>query len=153
MSDSEFLSYPIILSRDGNWTKAENDLTGVTYEEIVRDIFEAILAQDTVKTIEIERHVLLKGRAAQHEVDVFWRFEAGGIEYRTIMQVKDWSSKVKQGHLLQFKGVLDDLPGQVRGVFVARSGYQRGAKSFAQSNGIRLFELTRMPSRLNRAWR
>jgi hypothetical protein len=39
------------------------------------------------------------------------------------------------------KAVLDDLPGQPRGVFVARTGYQAGAQNVAEKNGIVLYQL------------
>jgi hypothetical protein len=74
-----------------------------------------------------------------------WKFEKGGIPYEAIVQAKDWQSRVKLGQLLEFKGVLDDLPGQPRGIFVTRSGYQRGAKEFAATHGIILYELDEPP--------
>jgi hypothetical protein len=41
--------------------------------------------------------------------------------------------------MLKFRAVLDDLDGEVLGVFVARGGYQRGAiKVAAMSNILRL---------------
>jgi hypothetical protein len=50
---------------------------------------------------------------------------------------------------LEFKGVLDDLPGQPRGAFVTRTGYQRGAKDFAAAHGIILYELGEPAKRPN----
>lgn len=46
---------------------------------------------------------------------------------------------------MEFKGVLDDLPGQPRGIFVTRSGYQRRAIEFAAAHGIILHELDEPP--------
>jgi hypothetical protein len=37
--------------------------------------------------------------------------------------------------------VLEDLPGQPRGIFVTRNGYQSGAKEWAMAHGILLYEL------------
>jgi hypothetical protein len=48
---------------------------------------------------------------------------------------------VDQGALLQFKSVLDDLPGPPIGIFVTRTGYQKGAKEYALAHGILLYEL------------
>jgi hypothetical protein len=72
---------------------------------------------------------------------VYWEFEVGGIKYKTIVQAKDWASAVKQEQLFAFKTVLDDIQGQPRGIFVTRTGYQKGAHEFAEKNGIELFEL------------
>jgi Restriction endonuclease len=80
---------------------------------------------------------------------VYWKFEKGGITYEAIVQAKDWESAVNQGQLLHFKGVLDDLPGQPRGIFVTRTGYQQGAKDVAAAHGIILFELGEPQKRPN----
>ena len=63
------------------------------------------------------------------------------MPHETIVQAKDWSRPVEQGQLILFKGVLDDLPGQPKGIFVTRTGYQSGAREFALAHGILLYEL------------
>jgi hypothetical protein len=72
-----------------------------------------------------------------------------GIAYETVVQAKDWKNPVKKGQLIEFKGVLDDLPGQPRGVFVTRTGCQRAAKDFAAAHGIILYELGEPAKRPN----
>jgi hypothetical protein len=69
------------------------------------------------------------------------RFELGGVEYQTIVQTKNWGKPVDQLHLFAFKAILEDIPGQPRGIFVARSGYQSGAKEVALKLGILIYEL------------
>ncbi len=49
------------------------------HELVTKAIFEALLRQDDVKNLEIERDVLIKGTAAEHWVDIFWKFGAGGL--------------------------------------------------------------------------
>jgi hypothetical protein len=116
--------------------------TGLEYELITKKIFEEILAQDSVNTTKIEHDIILKGKDSEHQIDVFWEFEAGGIQYSNIVQAKDWrTTKVNQGELFKFKCILNDLPGQPRGIFVTKTGYQKGAKEFANKNGILLYEL------------
>ena len=63
------------------------------------------------------------------------------MPHETIVQAKDWSRPVEQGQLILFKGVLDDLPGQPKGIFVTRTGYQSGGREFALAHGILLYEL------------
>jgi len=65
----------------------------------------------------------------------------GGITYLTLIQAKDWAKAVDQGEVLKFKAILDDIPGQPRGLSVARSGFQTGAEEVARGNGIKLYEL------------
>ena len=115
--------------------------TGKPYEELTRTIFEQIVNQTAARTIEVRTNVVLQGKTTTHQIDVFWKFEVGGVEYQTVVQCKDWNKPVDQGELILFKGVLDDIPGQPRGVFVTRTGYQRGARDFAEAHGIELYEL------------
>jgi hypothetical protein len=115
--------------------------TGIPYEIVTQQIFKSLHEQDQVKNIKVQHNVELKGKTATHQIDVYWEYELGGVIYSTVVQTKDWEQTVSQGPLIQFKGVLDDLPGQPRGIFVTRTGYQIGAKDFAKANGIKLYEL------------
>jgi len=119
--------------------------TGVPYERLVQGIFQAIHDQDEVNNLTVERDKTLQGKISTHQIDVYWQFEKGGITYETIVQARDWQNAVKQGDLFHFKCILDDLPGQPRGVFVTRTGYQQGAKHFAAAQGIILYELDELP--------
>jgi len=115
--------------------------TGIPYEHLARKIFDQIVNQNSVETIDVQHDVLLRGTKTTHQIDVYWEFEIGGIKYATIVQAKDWARPVDQGELIKFKGVLDDIPGQPRGVFVTKTDYQKGAKEFADKSGIVLYEL------------
>ena len=101
--------------------------TGLPYELVVQSIFQEILDQDGACTIRVEHDVELQGRTTTHQIDVLWRFEIGGIRYLTLVQAKDWDSRIKKEHVLAFRGVLDDIPGQPRGVLITRTGFQSGA--------------------------
>jgi hypothetical protein len=123
----------------------DQDRSGKRYEVLVQAIFDALLNQNTVHNIEVQHNVPLPGKTTTHQIDVYWEFEKGGVTYRTVVQAKDWAYPVMQGELLKFKGVLDDLPQQPRGIFVTRTGYQEGAKQFALAHGIALYELSEEP--------
>lgn len=114
---------------------------GRSYELISRAVFQAIISQDLARNIRVQHDVRLQGKATQHKIDVFWQFEVAHIEYSTVVEVKHWDRPVNQGELIKFKGVLDDLPGQPRGVFVTSTGYQSGAEEYARANGISLYVL------------
>src|SRR5258708_3434945 len=102
-----------------------------SYENLAEVIFRAIFLREQVPNLSVERNIILLGKTASHQVDVFLRFELGGVEYQTIVQTKNWGKPVDQLHLFGFKTILDDLPGQPKGIYVTRSGYQAGAKDFA----------------------
>lgn len=106
--------------------------TGRPYEKLTQQIFAEVLHRDEVRSIEVKHDVILAGKTTDHQIDVYWEFEQGGIRYITVVQAKDWTTRaVEQGELLKFKAVLDDLAHQPRGVFVTRTGYQEGALAFA----------------------
>jgi Restriction endonuclease len=112
-----------------------------SYEILTEVIFRAIFLRDQVPTLTVERDVILQSTLGPHQIDLCLRFELGGVEYQTIVQTKNWSKPVDKFQLLGFKQILDDLPGQPRGIFVTRSGYQSGAKEVALKLGILLYEL------------
>ncbi|MDP9150531.1 MAG: restriction endonuclease [Myxococcota bacterium] len=114
--------------------------TGKSYELLTQQVFQERFA-NAIPVPVVRHNVRLQGIRALHQIDVYCEFELGGITYRTVVQCKDWSYPVEQEHLFAFKTILDDLPGQPRGVFVARSGIQRGARRFAEAEGIVLCEL------------
>lgn len=122
--------------------------TGMPYEQLAQGIFQQILQLDGLANVKVQHNVKVEGKSvggdgkrASHQLDVYWEFELGGILYKTAIQAKDWGSNLNQGEVLKFKAVLDDLPGQPRGIIVTRTGYQAGAKQVAESNGIELYEL------------
>jgi hypothetical protein len=118
------------------------DNTGKPYEFLTQVIFQWILNQSEVRNIVVQHDVKLPGKGRNsHQIDVYWRFALNGLEYETIVEVKDWKDPVDQGELFEFKTVLEDLPGQPKGIFVSRGGYQQGARDFAETHGILLYEL------------
>ena len=115
--------------------------TGIEYEELVKQLFQSIAKQDNVKNIDIRRNVILERKAGgTHQIDVFWEFESLGITHKVIIEAKDYKSKVTQEKLHAFKSVLEDIPGQPRGIYITKTGYQCGARKFAEHHGIKLYE-------------
>lgn len=121
--------------------------TGVEYEIVTQIIFDAILNRTDVKTIDVRRDIALKGKDTLHQIDIYWEFQVGGTTYYTVVQAKDLAKRVTKGQLLEFESVLRDLPHQPRGIFVTRTGYQKGAREVARANGIVLYELRKPTAR------
>lgn len=115
--------------------------TGKEYEKLTQYIFSQIVNQNEALNIDVQHDVVLQGRTTTHQIDVFWKFEFGGIEYLTVIQAKDWKSKVKKSDMLAFKGTVDDLPFGTKGIYVSLSGYQSGAIEVAKAYGILAYEL------------
>jgi Restriction endonuclease len=115
--------------------------TGTAYEILTQEVFSRLHAQDGLCT-DVQRNIFLKGKAgAEHQIDVTFVMKIGGIDYRTIVQCKDWGAAVKQGQVLEFQQVLSEIAGQPRGIMVSRSGFQEGARTIAAHHGIKLYEL------------
>ena len=115
--------------------------TGKPYERLTRKVFETLLAQESVKNLRVEHDIKLPGLTNEHQIDVYWEFETGGITYRTVVECKDKGKPVDKQTLHALWTTLQDLPGQPRGVVVARSGFQEGAERFAKAHGVMLYEL------------
>jgi len=118
-----------------------NAKAGQPYEDLTQVIFQLILGQKDIPNVVVERDVTLQGKIRPHQIDIYWKFEVGGVSHEVIVQAKDWQKPVDQLHLLAFTKVLEDLPSQPRGIFVTRNGYQSGAKEWAMAHGILLYEL------------
>lgn len=118
-----------------------NKNTGIEYEKLTQKVFEQIVNQNTVKTINVQHDIVLPGKTTNHQIDVYWEFDLNGIKYRTIIQAKDWNSKVPQVEMLAFKAILDDLPTGTKGIYVTKNGYQSGAVDVAKAQGISIYTL------------
>jgi hypothetical protein len=121
--------------------QAMHKTDAVGFEQLAQQLFQAIITQDLVQNIEVKHNVRLEGILTSHQVDVFWEFRVGDVRYQTVVEVKDWAKPVDQGEILEFKAVLNDLPGQPRGIVVSQSGFQAGARRIAAIDGIVLYEL------------
>lgn len=113
--------------------------TGIPYEKLVQHIYQQIVDCSSIDTIEVRHNVTLKGKTTTHQIDVYWEFNLGGILYRTVIQAKNWASLVSQGAMLTFKAVLDELPNGTKGIFITKTGYQKGARDVAMANGISIY--------------
>src|SRR5437588_12257851 len=101
-----------------------NDKTGKRYEGLTQTVFQAIVNQDAVRTISVQRNITLQGKGKlKHKIDVYWKYEIGDVAYETIVEAKDWKTSVDKGRMRQFRDVQKDLPNQHKGIFETRGGY------------------------------
>lgn len=120
--------------------------TGIEFELLVRSIFQEIINAPEIETISVQHDVLVKGKSGlEHQIDVLWDFRIADVQYKTVIQAKDWSQAVKKEQVMAFKSVLEDIPGQPRGYMVTSRNFQSGGKTFAEFHGIKLFLLREAP--------
>lgn len=120
--------------------------TGKDFEKLIQEIYQAFCDFDCktygLKTIQVQHNVKIKGKSGtEHQIDVFWKFNVAGVEYNTLIEAKDWKSPIKKEQLLSLKSKIDDIPNS-NGIFVSKSGFQEGAKIYAEYSGIQLITIT-----------
>lgn len=115
--------------------------SGKSYELLTQWIYQQLLDYQNkgYRKIEVQHDILLLGKTGvEHQVDIYWEFELAGVMYKTIIEVKDWQTKVKKEHIMGFKEKLNDIASFPCGVFVSKSGFQSGAIEYARVHGIKL---------------
>lgn len=108
------------------------------YEKLTREVYEEILKADGFDTISVKHNVSIEGKSTQkHQLDVYWEFKVAGITHRVAVECKNYTSTITVGKVRDFAAALDDI-GNIQGIFITKTGYQKGAKVFADHKGIEL---------------
>lgn len=115
--------------------------SGKDYEIFVQNLQQAILDSEEFlrqKNIKIERNKKIEDNCGiLREFDLYWEYELGGVTYRTIIECKDYSSKVSIEKIDALLGKIRDIP-DLKPVFATKVGYQSGAKTKAKQNKVEL---------------
>lgn len=111
----------------------------IEYELLAKSIYEALLHKDGVTT-DVKHNVILKGKAAEHQIDVYWEYRMADTLFRVAIECKNYNSRVTIGKVRDFHSVLNDI-GNIQGIMVSRKGFQSGAKEYAEHYGINLKEI------------
>ena len=113
---------------------------GKAHQAIVARLLDEIRAQDSVPTISVKSDMIVSGKGgATHQIDVYWAFLVGTKACKCVITAQHWDKPVSQRELDRFRAVLADLPALHTGVFAGSSGYQKGARIFAESCGIAVY--------------
>ena len=114
---------------------------GTEYELFVKEIYERLNAVDGLSDVKIQHDIKLIGAAGvEHQIDLYWTFSRGSVNYSVAIECKDYNSKVSKDRIQSFHDVLHDIGG-LHGIFVSKKGFQRGAKEYAQKYGVQLMEI------------
>lgn len=115
--------------------------TGRPYEEFVQHLYQAIIQSELLglaKNINVEiNKKLIDKNGVKRQFDIYWEYNLAGHIYKTVIECKDYSSKVSIDKLDAFVGKLNDFPG-IRGLFATAKGYQSGAEVKAKQHNIDL---------------
>jgi hypothetical protein len=114
---------------------------GKGYEIFVQQLQQALINSEEVmaqKNIEIERNKKIKDNfGISREFDLYWEYELAGVTYKTIIECKDYASKVSIEKIDALLGKIRDIP-DLKPVFATKTGYQSGAETKAKHNKVDL---------------
>ena len=110
------------------------------HEAIVAELVDQINKEDSVQTLVVEPYMNLRGTSgANHQFDVYWEFRTGVQTHRYAIQARHWDKPVSLRDLGRLRKALDDLQESPTGIFLASSGFKRGARAYAEHHGINVW--------------
>lgn len=114
---------------------------GKDYEKFVQNLQQALLDSEKFseqKNIKIERNKKITDNSCiEREFDLYWEYELAGVTYKTVIECKDYASRVSIEKIDALIGKVRDIP-DLKPVFATKTGYQSGAEKKAKSNRIDL---------------
>lgn len=115
--------------------------TGRDYEEFVGAIHQSLIQAEKIShlkniTVEVNKKIVDKNGITR-QFDVYWEFNLGGYEYKTVIECKDYASSVSIEKIDAFIGKTADIPG-LRLIYATKTGYQSGAQKKAEQYKIDL---------------
>lgn len=114
---------------------------GRDYERFVALLQQALLDAECIagqKNIRVELNKkIIDACGTEREFDLYWEYELAGITYKTVIECKDYDSRIPIEKIDALVGKIHDIP-DVKAVFATRKGYQSGAKAKAEANKIDL---------------
>ena len=114
-------------------------------ESYVQYVYSSLLNLKDEGVVVSSNTILVGKSGAKHEVDVYYQFEISGVTHKVAFECKFKSRRVQKSDVIDFHGKLQDV-GNIQGLFVSKSGYQKGAKDYAEHYGIQLLTLDDLPT-------
>ena len=114
---------------------------GKEYEQFVSRLQQALIDSEEFlkqKNITIETNKKIKDSNGQNrEFDVYWEFELSGINYKNVIECKDYKNAVSLEKIDAFIGKLTDFPNFMP-IYATKTGYQSGVKAKAEKHKVNL---------------
>ena len=114
---------------------------GKDYEFFVQKMQQALLNSENLghqKNIKVEQNKIIKDNfGIDRQFDLYWEYELGGITYKTIIECKDYASRVSIEKVDALIGKIRDIP-DLKPIIATKTGYQSGAEIKAKNNRIDL---------------
>ncbi len=114
---------------------------GRDYENFVLRLQQALINSEQYlnqKNISIQNNVKITDNfGIEREFDLYWEYELAGITYKTVIECKDYNSKIPLEKVDALIGKIKDIP-DLKAIFATKTGYQSGAEKKALHNKIDL---------------
>ena len=111
------------------------------YEIFVQKLYQAILDTEEFtkqKNIKIEHDKkIIDNLGDKQQFDLYWEYKYGGITYKTIIECKNYNSKIEIGEINELIGKIQGIP-DIKSIFATKIGYQKGAEKRAKNKNIDL---------------
>lgn len=109
--------------------------TGKPYEVFVSEIYEELTKDERFTTVQ--RDVKIEGHDGPRQIDVLLRSEVANLQLLTVIECRDYSSRLDITHIDAFYSKLIDVKAS-KGVLISARGFSKKAKSKAVRLGITL---------------
>lgn len=113
---------------------------GEGYERLSQKVWQEFLKYKEDLDIEVKHNHIEQGKATKHQIDVYWEVNRDNKIKKFLVEAKDHARPITKGEMGQFIATVNDIPESI-GIFIARSGFQKGAIEFAKGYNIKIFEL------------
>lgn len=109
--------------------------TGKPFEAFVKSVYDALTEDDRFTSVEL--NVELPGPDGPRQIDVLLRSRVAHFEVLTVIECRDYSSRLDITHIDGFHSKLRDV-GANKGIMVSRIGFSKSAFEKAKRVGITL---------------
>ncbi|MDL2277217.1 restriction endonuclease [Parabacteroides sp. OttesenSCG-928-G07] len=123
---------------------------GKLFEDYIEHVYRLLLDLESHaddEPIIISRNVRLKKNNYSSEFDIYYEFTKARIRHKVGIECKNHSAPVDISYIRDFYGKIQDL--NITGVFISNSGFQSGAKAYAEEKGIILLTTDEIPNFFN----
>lgn len=122
-----------------------NSLDWKDFEDHVQYVYQTLLSLGGYNIVVAKNACLMGREGAEYQIDVYYEFEVAGIRHRVAIECKNTKRRLERNDVLAFKAKIGEFS-DVIGVIVSASGFQSGAKVFAERNRISALSIEEIPS-------
>ncbi len=109
--------------------------TGEEFEKLAESIFRKLVKNPQFESVE--RNVWIDGIDGKRQVDVLIKAEVVGINIITVIECKDYNTKISVGKIDEFHSKLMDIKAN-KGIFISKKGFSSTSTKKAKRLGITL---------------